>query len=59
MRELDAEEQQWIIEKSRYNPKVFEDDSFLDGNGDKVIREMIKLNQNPDLKQARESGKGK
>lgn len=54
-----AQEQQWITEKSRYNPKVFEDDSFLDGNGDKIIKEMIKLNQNPDLKAARESGKAK
>jgi hypothetical protein len=57
MRELDAEETQWITEKTRYNPKIYEDDSFLDGSSDNVIREMVKLNQNPELKQIRESGK--
>ena len=56
-RELDAEEQQWIVEKSRYNPKIYEDDSFLDGSSDKIVKEMIKLNQNPDLKQLRVNGK--
>jgi hypothetical protein len=56
-RELDAEEQQWIVEKTRYNPKVYEDDTFLDGSGDKIINEMIRLNQNPELKQLRVSGK--
>ena len=57
VREIDAEEQQWIVEKTRYNPKLFEDGSHLDGSTDKVIREMVKLNQNPELKHARESGK--
>ena len=56
-RELDAEEQQWIVEKSRYNPKIYEDDSFLDGSSDKIVKEMIKLNQNPELKQLRVNGK--
>lgn len=54
-RDLENGEEQWIIEKCRYNPKHFEDDSHLDGLNDKVIKEMVKLNQNPNLKQARES----
>jgi len=28
----------------------------LDGSTDKIIQEMIKLNQNPDLRAAREKG---
>lgn len=52
---MDQNEEQWIIEKCRYQPKKYEDDSHLDGQGDKIIKEMIKLNQNPTLKQARES----
>ena len=54
-KDLDHGEEQWIIEKCRYNAKHYEDDSHLDGNSDKIIKEMIKLNQNPSLKQARES----
>eukprot|EP00347_Sterkiella_histriomuscorum_P009913 403339397 len=54
-RDLDQNEEQWIVEKCRYQPKKYEDDSHLDGGGDKIIKEMIKLNQNPTLKQARES----
>jgi len=50
-RELgDPEEIKWIVEKCRYNPKIYEDDSLLDGQGDKIIKEMIKLNQNAELK---------
>ena len=54
-RDLDQGEEQWIVEKCRYNAKHFEDDTHLDGQNDKIIREMIKLNQNPTLKQAREN----
>ena len=54
-RDLEPGEEQWIIEKSRYNPKKFDDDTHLDGQQDKVIKEMIKLNQNPQLRQARET----
>ena len=43
-RDLDNGEEQWIIEKCRYVPKNYEDDSHLDGSNDKIIREMIKLN---------------
>lgn len=43
-RDLDDGEEQWIVEKCRYNPKHYEEDTHLDGNQDKIIREMIKLN---------------
>ena len=43
-RDLEPGEEEWIIEKSRYNPKKFEDESHLDGNNDKIIKEMIRLN---------------
>ena len=35
-RDLEPGEEEWIIEKARYNPKKFEDDSHLDGNNDKI-----------------------
>ena len=53
-RDLDAGEEQWTTEKCRYQPRDFEDDSHLDGTEDKIIKEMIKLNQNPALRAARE-----
>lgn len=43
-KDLEQNEEQWIIEKCRYNPKTYEDDTHLDGNQDKIIKEMIKLN---------------
>jgi len=52
-RELNAGEEQWIIEKCRYNPRLPKEDTFLDGAQDKIVREMIKLNQNPALREAR------
>lgn len=36
-RDLDAGEEQWIVEKARYVPKTYEDDSHLDGGSDKII----------------------
>ena len=54
-RDMDQGEEAWILEKCRYVAKQFEDDSHLDGGGDKIIREMIKINQNPNLKQAKEN----
>jgi len=54
-RELEPGEEKWIVEKCRYHPRKFEDDTHLDGKEDKIIKEMIKLNSNPQLKQAREN----
>ena len=54
-RELNFGEESWIIEKCRYRARKFDDDVHLDGKEDKIIKEMVKLNQNPQLKQARES----
>ena len=55
-RELAPGEEEWIFNKCRYNPRVYEDDSHLDGSSDKIVREMIKLNNNPELRAAREKG---
>jgi hypothetical protein len=45
-RELNPGEEQWIIEKCRYEARKFDEgeDDHLDGSTDKIIREMIKLN---------------
>ena len=48
-RDLNPDEESWITEKCRYNPRIFNDDSHLGGAEDSVIQEMIKLNQNPAL----------
>ena len=56
-RDLEPYEEQWITEKCRYNARTFEDDNNLDGSEDKIINEMIKLNQNPALRAAREKQK--
>ena len=37
-------------------PKEGEAMAGLDGGSDKIIQEMIKLNQNPALREAREKG---
>ena len=37
MRDLGNEEEKWITEKCRYNPRLFRDDSHLSGAEDKVI----------------------
>ena len=55
-RDLNEGEEQWIIEKCRYNPQKYEDDANLDGSNDKIVSEMIKLNQNPELRAARARG---
>ena len=51
---MEPGEEQWTSEKCRYNPRQFEDDEHLDGSQDKIIKEMIKLNNNPALRAARE-----
>ena len=43
-RDVEPEEDTWIMEKCRYNPKIYEDDAHLDGSQDRIVREMIKLN---------------
>lgn len=53
-RDKNPGEEKWITEKSRYNPRKLEDNQNLDGSEDKIIKEMIKLNQNPSLRLARE-----
>ena len=55
-RDLNEGEEEWIIDKCRYEPQHYDDDSNLDGANDKIISEMVKLNQNPDLRAARIKG---
>ena len=55
-RELAPGEEEWIFNKCRYNPRIYEDDTHLDGAADKIDREMIRLNNNPELRAAREKG---
>jgi hypothetical protein len=55
-RDLNEGEETWINEKCRYNPQKFEDDTNLDGANDKIVSEMIKMNQNPELKAQRAKG---
>ena len=56
-RDLLPDEEQWITEKCRYNPRIFRDDSHLTGQDDTVIQEMVKLNQNPELMKERRAKK--
>ena len=53
-RNLELNEEQWITEKCLYKPRAFDDDSHMDGSEDKIIKEMIKLNNNPQLRAERE-----
>ena len=43
-------EEEWIVEKCRYNPRIPKKEKIadvgLDGSNDKIVREMIKLNNN-------------
>lgn len=57
-RELYVGEEEWIVQKCRYNPRKQKEgeEMTLDGSTDKIIQEMIKLNQNPALREAREKG---
>ena len=56
-RDLLPDEEEWITEKCRYNPRIFRDDSHLTGQDDTVIQEMVKLNQNPELLKERRAKK--
>lgn len=55
-RELAPGEEEWITEKCRYNARRFENDALLDGATDNIVKEMIKLNNNPTLREARAKG---
>ena len=59
MRDLDEGEEKWIVEKCRYDPQHHDDDANLDGSNDQIVQEMIKLNQNPELRAARMKGEHK
>ena len=50
----DLKEDEWIIDKCRYEPNIFYD--AVEGNNDKIIAEMIQLNQNPVLREERMKG---
>ena len=54
-RDLLPGEEQWITEKTRYQARQFRDDSHLDGSEDRVIKEMIQINQNPKLLEAKQA----
>ena len=57
-RNMEAEEEQWMVDKCRYNPRQVEDPTELNGENDSIIQEMIELNNNPALRAARERGQG-
>jgi len=57
-RNMEAEEEQWMVDKCRYNPRQVEDPTELNGENDSIIQEMIELNNNPTLRAAREKGQG-
>ena len=52
-RDLEPGEEQWITEKAFYKARTFDDEGHLDGSEDAIIKEMILLNQNPNLLAAR------
>ena len=58
-RDLAPGEELWILEKCRYCPQQHNDDTHLDGSSDPIVREMIKLNQNAELRAQRAKGGNK
>ena len=56
MRELEPGEEEWIVQKCRYYARKNLDAVKLDGTDDEIIQEMIKLNTNPALREARKKG---
>lgn len=56
MRNMEPGEEEWIIQKCRYNPRQVDDPTQLTGEKDSIIQEMIELNNNPTLRVARERG---
>lgn len=56
LRELAPGEEEWITQKCRYKANKNEDPLALDGRDDEIIQEMIKLNGNPTLREARMKG---
>ena len=55
-RNMEPEEEEWIVSKCRYNPRQVDDPTELNGETDSIICEMIELNNNPTLRAARERG---
>ena len=53
---MEAGEEEWIVGKSRYNPRSVDDPAELNGANDSIIQEMIELNSDPALRAAREKG---
>ena len=58
-KEVTVQEEQWIVDKCTYEPRKFENDTHLDGGQDKIVKEMIQLNQNPELLEMRKKGTSK
>ena len=55
-RNMEPGEEEWIYSKCRYNPQQARDPAELSGETDSIIQEMIELNNNPELRKARERG---
>ena len=55
-RNIEIGEEAWIVGKCRYNPRQVEDQQELNGENDSIIQEMIVLNNDPVLRNARERG---
>lgn len=55
-RNMEPGEEEWIVSKCRYNPRQVDDPNELNGENDSIIQEMITLNNNPQLRAARERG---
>ena len=53
---MEAGEEEWIVGKTRYNPRQVDDPAELNGANDSIIAEMIELNNDPALRAAREKG---
>lgn len=58
-RNMEPGEEEWIVSKCRYNPRQVEEPAELDGADDSIIQEMIRLNNDPALRAARERGADK
>lgn len=58
-REVTIQEEQWIVDKCTYEARKFEDNTKLHGGDDKIVKEMIQLNQNPELLEMRKKGTSK
>ena len=55
-RNMEVGEEEWIVSKCRYNPRPVDDPTELSGENDTIIQDMIRLNNNPAARAARERG---